>query len=205
MIVSKVCVEAHANGYFKVSKVYRVALKRNIGKKEMNYSEIISALNQASGFDLFRLSAAIDLMLGDPKRIIEVKKSIQIGSQVEYFEASENRVVAARVLKFKRTRVIVENLEDNRRWSIPYYAINIHNVDTSIVERRKKQGLDRTEVSVGQTVGFVDRNNIEQYGKVVRLNQKTVTMENETSGWRVPYSMLFAVHEQTKTELPEKA
>jgi len=168
----------------------------------MNYSEIISALENASGFDLFRLQSAIAMMLDDPKRIIEVKKAIQIGGAVEYFEPSENRVIPARVLKFQRTRVVVENLDDGKHWSIPYYAINIHNVDTTIVERRKKQGLARTEISIGETVGFVDRENNEQYGKVVRLNTKTVTIESKTKGWRVPYSMLFKVHEEVKDELP---
>jgi len=168
----------------------------------MNYSEIVSALDHATGFDLFRLQSAIRLMLDDPKRIIEVKKVIQIGGTVEYFEASENRIIPARVLKFQRTRVDVKNLEDGVQWSIPYYAINIHKVDTSIIERRKKQGLGRTEISVGETVGFVDRENREQYGTVVRLNQKTVTIENENKGWRVPYSLLFKVHDEAKDELP---
>ncbi len=167
----------------------------------MNYSEIISALDHATGFDLFRLQSAIRLMLDDPKRIIEVKKAIQIGGIVEYFDTSENRIISARVLKFQRARVDVENLEDGTRWSIPYYAINIHKVDTTIVERRKKQGLGRTEISIGETVGFIDGENREQYGKVIRLNQKTVTVENETMGWRVPYSMLFKVLEEARGEL----
>ncbi len=35
----------------------------------MNYSDIINALEQASGFDLFRLQGAIGHLLGDPQRV----------------------------------------------------------------------------------------------------------------------------------------
>jgi hypothetical protein len=39
----------------------------------MNYSDIIRALNSATGFDLFRINTAINRMLDDPKRIEQLK------------------------------------------------------------------------------------------------------------------------------------
>ncbi|MEO0455587.1 MAG: hypothetical protein AAF152_03260 [Cyanobacteria bacterium P01_A01_bin.114] len=158
----------------------------------MNYSEIAKALDSATGFDLYRLSNAIRRMLDDPERIIEVKRRLHPGDKVEYFDATENRIVQVRLIKFQRTRVLIENLEDKVQWSIPYYALNIYGADTSITEN-VKEGLGRNEVSVGDRVGFFDRDGHERYGKVKRLNQKTVTLDCAGSKWRVAYRFLFKV------------
>ena len=141
-------------------------------------------------FLLYRLRAAIDRMLDDPKRIREVKRHIHPGEEVEYFEPSENRIIQARLLKFQRTRVIVETLHDQKQWSIPYYALNIHRTDAKI-EENTREGLGRNEVSVGDRVGFIDREGYERYGQVTRLNQRTVTLECENNTWRVAYELLF--------------
>ena len=158
----------------------------------MNYSEIVRAIDNATGFDLYRLYVAIGRMLDDPKRITEVKRRLHPGDEVEYFDQAENRIVRARLIKFQRTRVLVENLDDHAQWNIPYYALNIHQTDTTITEH-VKEGLGRNEVSVGDHVGFFDRDGNERYGQVVRLNPKTVTLDCGESKWRVAYSFLFKV------------
>ena len=116
---------------------------------------------------------------------------------MEYFEPSENRIIQARLLKFQRTRVIVETLQDQKQWSIPYYALNIHRTDAKI-EENTREGLGRNEVSVGDRVGFIDRDGYERYGKVFRLNQRTVTLECKNNMWRVAYELLF---EATDSEM----
>jgi hypothetical protein len=158
-----------------------------------NYSDIIKALENSTGFDLFRLSVAIGRLLEDPKRITEVKEHLHPGDEVEYFDRTQNRVVAAKLLEFRRTRVLIQHLEDGSEWTIPYYWLNIHRANVEINENRKK-GLGRNEVAVGDQVGFVDNDGNERYGKVVRLNQKTVTLDcGNNHQWRVAYSFLFRV------------
>ena len=56
-----------------------------------------------------------------------------------------------------------------------------------------RKGWDATRVAVGDTVGFFDRDGNERYGKVTRLNQKTVTLDCDNGKWRVPYKFLFKV------------
>ena len=157
----------------------------------MNYSEILKEIEKASSFDLFRLSVALDRMLEEPSRIIAVKQKLIIGREIEYFEPSENRAIKAKVIGFKRTKVSIENIHDKKRWLIPYYFINIENIDTTISEN--KVGLGRNEVKVGDLVGFIDRSNREKYGRIIRLNQKTVTLELENTQWRVAYQLLFRI------------
>jgi hypothetical protein len=159
----------------------------------MNYSDIIGALNSATGFDLFRINTAINRMLDDPKRIEQLKCQLQIGQEIEYFEPNENRIIKATVIKFKRAKVEIKNIDDGVCWTIPYYFININEVDTNISRSQKQSGLDRNEVKVGDKVGFIDGDNIEHYGDIVRLNPKTVTLHCDGQKWRVAYSFLFNV------------
>ncbi|NQY65543.1 MAG: hypothetical protein HRT38_17890 [Alteromonadaceae bacterium] len=159
----------------------------------MNYSEVIDALNNATGFDLFRIKTAIERMLDDPKRILELKQNLTIGQEIQYFEPDENRNIKASVTKFNRTRVSVKNIPDGAIWTIPYYFININEIDTNISNTNKKAGLGRNEVKVKDKVGFIDRNNVERYGEIVRLNQQTVTLNCSGDKWRVHYSFLFKV------------
>jgi len=168
----------------------------------MNYSEIIDALNSASGFDLFRIRSAINRMLDDPKNIAEIKQHLRINQEIQYFDPTENRIIKASITAFKRTRVTVLHIEDNASWNIPYYYINIHEIDTDITSTHKKVGLQRNEVKVGDKVGFLDRNNTEHYGDVIRLNPKTVTINCRTGQWRVAYSFLFKVISPDLEALP---
>jgi len=141
---------------------------------------------------LYRLRSAINRLLDDPQKISEVKRHFQPDDEVEYFAPEENRLIQARLIKFQRTRVVVRNLEDGVVWEIPYYALNIHGVETHISEHRQ-QGLGRNEVAVGDQVGFIDRKGRDRFGQVIRLNQKTVTLDCDDSTWRVAYELLFPV------------
>ncbi len=158
----------------------------------MDYSSLIKELDKATSFDLYRLSSAIDRMLEDPVRIADIKQFLHIGQEVEYFDGNANHAVNGTVVKFLPTRVVVENHHDKKRWRLPFYMINIHRIDTRINEGTR-QGLGRNEVAVDDLVGFLDRDNDERYGTVIRLNPKTVTLACDGGQWRVAYSLLFKV------------
>ncbi len=158
----------------------------------MDYSSLIKELDKATSFDLYRLSSAIDRMLEDPERKAYIKQFLRIGQEVEYFDSSANHAVNGTVVKFLPTKVVVENHHDKKCWRLPFYMINIHQIDTKINEGTK-QGLGRNEVAVGDLVGFLDRDNRERYGTVIRLNPKTVTLACDGGQWRVAYSFLFKV------------
>ena len=160
----------------------------------MDYSEIITVLDKACAFDLYRLRTALDHMIDDPRRIIEVKSALRLGQTIQYFEANRNRVFEAVVEQVKQTRVVVRDTVEGRRWDIPLCAINIRHSDVRI-EDPQRQGLTKVQVQVGDLVGFMDRSNIERAGTVVRLNQKTVTVESEEGSWRVSYLLLYKVVE----------
>lgn len=167
----------------------------------MDYTKLICELDNASLFDLYRLRAAINKELDNPERIEKVKRQIAVGDMISYFVSEENRLVEAVVLEIKRTRVLVKNINDGRRWDIPFYMINIENSQVNISRNDKSRGIDRQEIRVGDYVGFQDKfSNRSLRGKVIRLNPKTVTLIVEPNQqWRVAYSLLHPIFDGEKT------
>jgi ribosome maturation factor RimP len=158
----------------------------------MNFDSILDALKQASGFELYRLRAMLDRVLDDPKWIIAVQKQLLIGQQINYYDAGSNTEFTAQVLEFRRKQVVVRDVATQKRWLIPYTAINLGGADIKIREA-DRAGLSRHEVAVGETVGFIDGENRQRHGKIIRLNDKTVTLECDGQKWRVSYNYLHWV------------
>ena len=167
----------------------------------MDYSKIMSELDNASLFDLYRLQSAISKELDNPQRIEKIKRLIKAGDTVSYFDSNQNRLVEAEVLEIKRTRVLVSNKHDMKRWDIPFYMVNIEDIPVDIFRSEKAVGMDRHEIRIGDVVGFKDRANNNRRGKVVRTNPKTVTLFVEPNQkWRVSYSMLHPIIDGQKAQ-----
>lgn len=170
----------------------------------MNYSEILHALQNASLFDLYRLRVGIDGLLEQPERLRQIKCHLHPGLAIAYFSGRENKLVDAVVEEVQRTCIYVRNKEDNKRWSVPLYAVNLEGVNTDIHPASGQRGLDKNQLKVGESIGFHDRNHRELYGTIVQLNQKTASiLTREGARWRVAYSLLFKVMDGHGTQEPD--
>lgn len=158
----------------------------------MNFSEVFKTLNHASAFDLFRLRAAIDRALDEPSWLRAVQSRLKVGQAVQFFDLRANALKRGQVLEMRRKDVVVLDLDDAVRWVLSYAAINLDGVDVQIREQ-KSQGLGRNEVALGDVVGFLDREQQQRTGKIIRLNDKTVTLQCDKSQWRVAYAFLHRV------------
>lgn len=172
----------------------------------MDYTLVIEQLRSASLFDLYRLRAALTLVLEDPERIEQVRARLRPGMAVTYFDEAQNRLVEATVRELHRTRLLVENRRDGKLWSIPFGAVNVEGVDADLrVGTAGPQGLDRSRLKVGDAVGFRDRQNQDMYGRVLALNQKTATiLTGDGQRWRVAYQFLFPVIDGNEDIGPEQ-
>jgi hypothetical protein len=166
----------------------------------MDYTFIISELRSATLFDLYRLRAALSQQLEDPDRIELVRSRLRPGMPISYFDEVQNRLIKARVRELHRTRLLVENQDDSKLWSIPFGAVNIDGVETDIrAVAAEQRALDRSQLKCGDAVGFRDRQNQDKYGQVVALNQKTATiLTQDNQKWRVAYQFLFPVIDSNK-------
>jgi len=159
----------------------------------MDYSKIIENLKQASLFDLYRLSVAINQQLENPQRVDEIKRRLHPSQIIHYFDQVENRLIEAKVIRLKRTQLLVENVHNQKQWIIPVYWVNLDQENTDIIVSAKK-GLDKSQLKVGEVVGFLDKENNDVYGEIVRLNQKTATIRtNVNTEWRVGYKWLYLI------------
>jgi hypothetical protein len=161
----------------------------------MDYSKIIEELNKASSFDLYRLRVAITQQLENPDRLSEIKRCLKPGKKISYFDETENRLIEAHVLKIMRTRLLIQNIFDQEKWEIPLYYVNLDEVNTNIISP-SKEGLDKSQLRVGDMVGFQDKQNNDVNGKIIRLNQKTATIITTTNTkWRVAYKYLHLIYD----------
>lgn len=158
----------------------------------MNFSDVIHSLNEASAFELFRLRAAIDIVLDESRWLQAVQSRLRVGQEVKYFDSQANALRRGQVLEMRRKQAVVLDLDDPRRWIISYAAINLDGADVQIREH-KQQGLGRNEIAVGEIVGFVDRDQQQRTGRVLRLNDKTVSLQCGNSQWRVAYQFLHRI------------
>lgn len=151
----------------------------------MDFAAVLEALSKASGFELYRLRAAIDRVLADPKWVLAIKQALRPGQEVVYFDPRSNRQFTGKLIEFRTKGVVVHHQETGENWLIPYAAINLDGTDVQI-RNTPQQGLSRHEVAVGDQVGFQDHDQRQRSGRIVRLNDKTVTLDCQGHKWRVP-------------------
>lgn len=159
----------------------------------MDYDLLLTELRNASLFDLYRLQAAIGRLLDDPARQELAKRQLRPGMEIAYFYAPDNRLIPARVLQVRKSRVLVEEMETAKRWTIPVYMFNLQGEVPDI--RPPRNGVDRLSLRIGDRVGFTCRDGRELMGRVTKLNPKRAKIDTSEGVWNVPYSMLFPVIE----------
>ena len=109
---------------------------------KMNFSDVIKTLNQASAFELYRMRAAIDRVLDEPRWMQAIQARVKLGQTVQYFDSQANALKRGQVLELRRKQAVVLDLDDTKRWIISYAAINLDGLDVEIREQ-KSQGLGR--------------------------------------------------------------
>lgn len=106
-----------------------------------------------------------------------VQARLKVGQTVLFFDLRANALKRGQVLEMRRKDLVVLDLD---------------GADVQIREH-KPQGLGRNEVALGDVVGFLDREQQQRTGTVIRLNDKTVTLQCDKVQWRVAYSFLHRV------------
>lgn len=157
----------------------------------MNYDLVLSELQQASTFELFRLQAAISTLIDEPSRLDAIKQQLRPGMQITYFHEQENRLRPAKLLEVRKTRAVIQDGTTGKHWTIPLYMINLEQSDTDITPQR--QGVDRLSLHIDDRVGFRGKNSEEHFGTVIKLNPKRAKIKVGNTIWSVPYAMLFSI------------
>lgn len=109
-----------------------------------------------------------------------------------------------RILELRQTQAVVEDTATRRRWALPYAAVI---ADATAAAQPSPQTspspprAQRADFMVGDTVAFTDQHLHERIGTIVRISQKTASVQcnpDEATG----VSRLHFCTRSSTSELP---
>lgn len=156
----------------------------------------LEALNRASSLELFHLSTVIERLMSDPSRIAQIRLHLNLGQRVRFLDWKAPGVAlqlrSGIVVAMKGTQVTVQDDVTRATWTLPYAAIEVPNNGPAEPHTPKPaQHLIREDFRVGDRVSFEDRHLQTRIGTIVRINQKTASIDCENeSVWRVSFRLL---------------
>jgi len=156
---------------------------------------LIEALNRASGLELFQLSTLIERMLADPRRILAVRTNLHLGQTVRFLDWRDGQMRTGKVVAMKDTQAVLHEEGSRREWKLPYAAIEPPvTAPTRPAEPPKPPAPPRpgrNDFRCGEKVSFEDRYLQSQVGTIVRINQRTATVDTgDGHSWRVGFALL---------------
>lgn len=157
--------------------------------------KLIDALSRASSLELFRLSAIIERMLADPRRIIAVRANMHLGQTVRFLDYRDDQMRSAKVVALKDTQATLHEEGTRGEWKLPYAAIEPPAPTAARPQPQPRAPAPRrparNDFRCGEKVAFEDKYLSTVVGTVVRINQRTVTIDpGDGTSWRVGFALL---------------
>lgn len=154
-------------------------------------SRLLDALRNAPSLDLYELSLALNQLIADPRRILDVRRHLHLGAQVMYFDHRRGTLAPGRVLQLQATSATVQDTATHTKWKLPYAAIVADPAQRSgPVPPMPPRPVDVAEFKLGDTVGFTDKHLRERIGTVTRINAKSCSLLCDGEQWRVSPGLL---------------
>ena len=82
--------------------------------------KLIDALNRASSLELFQLSALVNRMLSDPRRIIAVRTNMHLGQTVRFLDWRSAQMRNGRVVVMGQSTVTLHDESTRSQWKLPW-------------------------------------------------------------------------------------
>lgn len=163
---------------------------------------LVAALPQAGTLDLYRLGYAIRALYSEPRRVLEIRRHLHLGMTVRFFDATTGVMRNGRITALRQHDVAIDETDRPSRWSgVPYAALDLQPADTTdsveildaAPQGPRAAARTRADFKVGDSVSFTDRGGRTVFGRIVRLNQKTASIDTDGGSWRVSYPLLQPV------------
>ena len=164
--------------------------------------KLIEDLPMACSAELYQLSWVIEQLLADPRRIVQARAELHTGQQVQYLHWDDGKMRAARVVAMKDRRVTVFDEASRSHFTFPYAAIvttppsnTETGADASVPAKPTPppEIARRADFRVGNRVSFTDQHLQHRVGLIVRINQRTATLDCEGQTWRAGFGLLRPV------------
>ncbi len=156
--------------------------------------KLIDALNRASGLELFQLSAIIERLMADPRRILQVRVNLHLGQTVRFLDWRDGQLRSGKVVALRDTQLTIHEEGSRREWKLPYVAIEPPAPTapkSAEPPAAQPPRPNRADFRCGEKVAFEDRYLQTQVGIIVRINQRTATIDTgDGISWRVGFALL---------------
>ncbi len=159
--------------------------------------KLIDALNRASGLELFQLSTIVQRMLADPRRIIAVRTNMHMGQTVRFLDWRSGQMREGRVVAMGDASVTLHEDGTRQQWKLPYAAVEppttqgAHARPAATPASPQQVKPTRDDFRCGEKVSFEDKYLQTQVGTIVRINQRTATVDiGGGHSWRVSFALL---------------
>ncbi len=153
--------------------------------------------------ELYQLSWVIDQLLADPRRIVQTRTQLHASQQVQFFDWNLGKLKPARVIAMKDRRVTLLDEASHSHFTVPYEAIMLTPSGEPMAENDATPDSSaqtnpspppeierREDVRIGNRVTFTDRDLQQRVGLIVRINQRTATLDCDGQTWRVAFGLL---------------
>jgi len=156
---------------------------------------LLELLQQASNLQLFQLNAVIERMLADPRRILQVRKDLHLGQTVSFMDWRDGQMRTGKVVALKDTKVTIHENSTRTAWAVPYAAIEPPAPGpaqpAAPAEPPAAPRATRNDFRCGEKVSFEDKYLNTVVGTIVRINQRTATIDpGDGTSWRVGFALL---------------
>jgi hypothetical protein len=158
-------------------------------------ARLLEVLNRASSLELFQLNAVIERMLADPKRIVQVRKDLHLGQTVSFMDWRDGQMRTGKVVALKDTKVTIHENSTRTAWAVPYAAIQPPPPGpaqpAAAAEPPPAARATRNDFRCAEKVSFEDKYLNTVVGTIVRINQRTATIDpGDGTSWRVGFALL---------------
>ena len=156
---------------------------------------LLELLSRASSLELFQLNSVIERMLADPKRIVQVRKDMHLGQTVRFLDWRDGQMRTGKVLEMKDTKATIHEDGTRNSWTLPYAAIEPPAPGASKPATPPAMPTPprsrRNDFRCGEKVAFEDKHLNTVVGTIVRINQRTATIDpGDGMTWRVGFALL---------------
>lgn len=155
---------------------------------------LLEVLGRASSLELFQLNSVIERMLADPKRIVQIRKELHLGQTVRFMDWRDGQMRTGKILAMKDTQATIHEDGTRSSWGVPYTAIEPPVPTAKPVNTPEPPAPPkptRTDFRCGEKVAFEDKYLNTVVGAIVRINQRTATIDpGDGTSWRVGFSLL---------------
>jgi len=167
----------------------------------MQDATLIDALNQATSLELYQLSALVERLMTDPRRIVAVRRDLHLGQVVRFYDGRRDTMREGRIIEMRDAQVTLHDTQQRVHWKLPYAAIEPPQsaaqpgpaTPPAQPTPPASPRPTRADFARGDKVSFTDRHLQTHVGVITRSNPKTATIDTGEASWSVSYGHLRRV------------